>query len=217
MTISVFLLDGSQIPFVANAHTRVRHVFAAACAHLHLVDDAYFGLAQMVRGHEEFLDMSRLLSSYATRSQLPDVLFRVEFYVDNISLLKDPNACHLHFLQTIVDLHANATSIPPDKAVVLAALQMQATVGDYSPEIYQSPSFNLDTILPAVIMSSYPDLESLLVRIAEAHQELFGMPRLRAEGDYLLEAQVCLSLFKTDFLTLFRRWQITDPLCTLLS
>jgi hypothetical protein len=186
----ILLLDGKRYTFQAHHQSKVRDAFNAVCSYLGLVDSAYFGLARTVAGNEEFLDMSQPLLSYIYRDQLPELAFRIEFYVDNVNVLKDKVARHLYFLQVTSDLKFNAPTISSTEAIALAQWHMQSIFGDFDKSKHQVPYFALHDFLPENLLARNANSGDLIDTLVEAHQAARGHTQVQAESEYLLTAQV---------------------------
>ena len=172
--------------------SRVRDAFKAATGSLGLVDNAYFGLARRCNGAEEFLDMGTALASIALpRGAMPELALRVEYYIDNLDLIRDPAARHLYFLQVAYDMRFNAPAIANSEAILLAKWHMQAVFGDYSELACPAGYFAPSDFLPEAVCADYPKLEVLTGKLIDNHRAALGHTQLAAEDEYLSIAQVC--------------------------
>lgn len=178
--------------FYGTSTSTIRDVFVAVTAHINLIENAYFGLACIVEGEKEFVAMSVRLFALLDEAEtgLPPLFFEVEFFLDNVSVLKNRVTRHLYFLQVSKKFLQGAAEIDVDTAVKLASWHMQIHFGNHDPSKHSSMYFKLEDFLPAYIIAADHPANPLSMRLATNHQKAFGLTIDKAEEDYIKASQV---------------------------
>ena len=177
--IQIKLLDGRTTAMKVHDVTSVNEVFDRAAADSRLEgEDGFFGLSYTSSdGDERFAASNRPLLA-----QLPatchKINFRVEFYVENISVLSMELTRHLYYLQVKSDIVSGHTFVPSDQSILLAAYGAQAEFGDVNPA--RSSAIPLQRFLPPSTLKT-ANQSHLQAKIAERQGGFRGMTRYEAE------------------------------------
>eukprot|EP00045_Choanoeca_perplexa_P018245 m.283658 g.283658 ORF g.283658 m.283658 type:complete len:2430 (-) comp17761_c0_seq9:2565-9854(-) len=209
--IRIRMLDDTYIVRSVNTEVFVKDLLRYVTGQLSLRETAYFGLATLREDEIVFLAMdSRVVDyfpslkrrnsgrrdsggrrSYVASNQSAQVLdvdFRVEFYVENASVLAFEDTRHLYYLQLKRDVVSGALPTSDVHAVQLTSYALQAEFGDYSPQVHAGRYFSLYDVFPESTVA-HMTAAVLEQKMPEQHRKFSGMTRIRAETEYLKLAQ----------------------------
>jgi hypothetical protein len=141
--VQIRLLDDATLRIPFKGSTKVDEVYRHVVHHCNVPEAgaSFFGLATI--GTDDapvFLPMGDLMSDHVgsggNSGKHTAIEFRVEFYVQNVSVLrKEWRTRHLTYLQVLRDLTSGyiAPSVNPQELYTLCALALQARFGDHTP------------------------------------------------------------------------------------
>lgn len=134
----VRLLDGETFQTDVQRKAKVEVLIDEVMSHLKVEDRDYFGLYYAFKEQRFFLDPLKSGARQYPGSREPQWIlhFGVKYYVPDPHLLKDELTKYLYCLQLRQDIREERVLLDPasDPALQLAALTVQASLGDYDPE-----------------------------------------------------------------------------------
>ncbi|CAJ0576029.1 unnamed protein product, partial [Mesorhabditis spiculigera] len=155
-------------------------------AEMHVNEGDYFGLRYQDRNQNRYwVDLSKPISHMAKQFKFPETLLlrlRFRFYPNDPHLLKEEITRYQLFLQLQRDLLHGRLYCPHGTAAPLAALILQAELGDYSPDIHGEHYATQYKLL----LKQTPKIEE---KIEELHKEMKGkLTTAQAELEFLERA-----------------------------
>ncbi|CCD65426.1 FERM domain-containing protein [Caenorhabditis elegans] len=171
---------GNEFPRTQSAQTILDYV----CQLKHIQEKDFLGLRyQDHHKHRYWLDLTRsinhVVKNFKTESMTLHLRFR--YYPSDPARLRDPNLRYQLFVQLQRDLLHGRLYCPTSSAAELAALILQAQLGDYNEEKHVGNYVSGYKLL----LKQTPKLEE---RIANNHKELKGKSSESAELEFLEKA-----------------------------
>ncbi|CAI4224266.1 unnamed protein product [Auanema sp. JU1783] len=183
--VTVLLLNDSDS--ISNEFKRslpAQSILDYICEVKNIKDKDYFGLRyQDHNRHRYWVDLSRPIS-HITKNTKGDTVFlrlRFRFYPAQPTLLSDLYTRYQLFVQLQRDLFHGRLYCPQAKAVELAALILQAQLGDYNEAEHSGNYVSQYTLL----LRQTPRNEE---KISELHKSYRGMSTGEAECEFLKRA-----------------------------
>lgn len=216
--VNVVLLDGSQSNISVDVKSKFRDVFNQITTQLNLRETEYFGLAQKKDGEFQFLPLEEKIHKFAPKNwksgssegldgegqPLVTLYFRVQFYVDQIVLLREKVTRHLYYLQLKDNVHNYGHVCTEEKCFQLASYALQADNGNYIQSRHGDHYFDPREYFPAWIYekrgSDYICKNTPLI-----HQDLHNLSKSEAEFRFIREASVSPAAFNLHFYRLKKR------------
>ncbi|ESO87708.1 hypothetical protein LOTGIDRAFT_127244 [Lottia gigantea] len=126
------------------------------------------------------------------------VWFRVQFYVDQVVLLREKVTRHLFYLQLKENVlqYNNITS--EEKCFQMVGNALQADFGSYTPDKHQDGYFDPRVYFPAWIVAKR-GMDYILQNAPKIHQENRNLTRPDAELKYIKEASISPSAHNLHF------------------
>ncbi|XP_054714058.1 tyrosine-protein phosphatase 1-like [Uloborus diversus] len=198
--VAVQFLTKEIIFYVVDAKGKGQEVFDEASKHLGLLDAELFGLAFYQDGDYIFVDLNLRVSKYAVKSwkthsngiggdgqPLLILHMRIKYYVDCHLLINEKVVRHHYYLQLRENVKNYSQSISEEKSFLLAALALQADLGNYDKEKHKNRYFEIGNYFPAWIITKIG--EDFIVRNVPAlHKDNAGLSRGEAQVGYIKEA-----------------------------
>ncbi|XP_053121878.1 band 4.1-like protein 4B isoform X2 [Hemicordylus capensis] len=179
----VHLLDGTEVSVELPKHAKGQDLFDQLVYHLDLVETDYFGL--------QFMDMSQIMHwldhSKPIRKQLKtgspySLHFRVKYYSSEPNNLHEEFTRYLFVLQLRQDVLAGKLKCPYETAVDLAALCLQAELGEC-----ELPEHTLELVSEFRFIPN--QTEAMEYEIFQKWKEFRGKSPAQAEMCYLNKAK----------------------------
>lgn len=201
--VNVILLNGEQLLVHVDVKGKLYEVFNQVAAHLSLRETEYFGLAFLKDEEYQFLTLDEKISKVAPKKwktgpgegfdgdgkPLLTVWFRVQFYVDQVVLLREKVTRHLYYLQLKENVLKYNHLYNEEKCFQLVSYALQADYGNYIPEKHSTGYFDPRQYFPAWILkkrgATYLQDNCPLV-----HRDLHNITRTDAELKYVREGSL---------------------------
>ncbi|XP_034148806.1 tyrosine-protein phosphatase non-receptor type 13 isoform X2 [Esox lucius] len=192
--VSVVMPSGQSVLVRCDIKSRGRDVFDMVVAHANLVEHFYFGLAFLDDDEYFFLDHETKISKVAPDSwkkvvSTPFLIFlRVKFFVNDISFILHRLTRHQYYLQLRKDIIEDRLYCNEETGMFLAALSLQAELGDYMPQLYGRNYYQPEQYVSKRMLEkmALPTLKEELPRL---HANNAQMLPEEAEMEYLKIAQ----------------------------
>lgn len=194
--VEVVLLSGQTMTMNTSARTTVRNIFDRAIRESEIKEPAFFGLANTHMGPRYFLTMDDPIWHYWGKrdpESVVTVYLLVEFYVENVSIIRHVKTRHAYYQQVFSDVVSGYISqVPPDIALHLGSVALQAHYGDVDLENPPHGYFEPESFFPMVLVENF-GRDTLLKTGADQHAKYKRLPRVEAEKEYLKQVQVCIT------------------------
>ncbi|XP_022097323.1 FERM domain-containing protein 6-like isoform X2 [Acanthaster planci] len=199
--VNIILLNKEEVPLVVEPKSKVQDIFDQVCLLVGVKETQFFWLS-ILRGKEhEFLDPKSKISKYAPKgwkAESPkvtdksgrpifNVYFRVQLYVEHVSLIKEDITRQNYYLQ----LKQNVLSAPvlcrEEAFFVLASYALQADLGNYAEDTHRGQYFDPCKYFPEWVIKRRG--EAYIVKHVPAmHRDQRGTTRVYAQRAYIREA-----------------------------
>lgn len=178
-TVLVQLLDDSeQLSLQFKGSELGQKVLDSVCDQLDIAERDYFGLRYQDNNKYRFwLDLTKPLNKQFKGEHL-SLSLRFRFYPRDYTALKEDVTRYQLFVQLRRDLLHGRLYCPQQTCITLAALILQAVLGDYDPNVHHSGYVSEYKLI-------LKQTERLEEKIAEVHQQLAGLPQADAESRFL--------------------------------
>ncbi|CAE1284780.1 unnamed protein product [Acanthosepion pharaonis] len=200
--VQVRLLSGEEIRVPVDVKSKFHEVFNAVVIHLGLRETEYFGLSLCKDGEYHFVNLDEKIHKQAPKAwksekgdglddkRLPllTVYFRVQFYVDEVCLLREKVTRHLYYLQLKENVLNYRHLCSEERCFQLAAFALQADFGNYYPEKHQPGNyFDPREYFPAWMVGEHGQ-EYLFQNAPKMHKEQQDVTKNEAELKYIRES-----------------------------
>ncbi|KAK7104751.1 uncharacterized protein [Littorina saxatilis] len=222
--IGVVLLSGEELIIHVDVKGKLYEVFNQVAAHLSLRETEYFGLAILRDEEYQFLILDEKISKVAPKKwktgpgegldsegkPLFSVWFRVQFYVDQVVLLREKVTRHLYYLQLKENVLKYNHLYNEEKCFQIVGFALQADYGNYIADKHIAGYFDPRQYFPAWILEKR-GAEYLGHNCPLVHRDLHNVTRTDAELKYVRE---CSSPPGAHNLHFYRaRKKKTDKVC----
>lgn len=198
--VAVQFLTKERIFYVVDTKGKGQDVFEEATKHLNTQDVELFGLAFYQDGDYIFIDLNLKVSKYAVRSwkthnygigndgqPLLILHMRIRYYVDCHLLISEKVVRHHYYLQLRENVKTYSQALSEEKSFLLAALALQADLGNYQQEKHKNRYFEIKNYFPSWIIGKLG--EAFIIRFIPAlHKDNAGLSRGEAQVGYIKEA-----------------------------
>ncbi|CAF0878138.1 unnamed protein product [Rotaria sp. Silwood1] len=149
LVCTVVFLDGEDVNFEVDRKALGKSLYDKVIAHTKLVESDYFGL-QFIDTHnvKQWLDSTKSIKKQCKIGPPYTFRFRVKFYTSDPINLHDELTRYLFVLQLKDDIHTGKLDCPSGTDVELAALSMQAELGDYTSDEHSIKTISQFHFLP---------------------------------------------------------------------
>ncbi|XP_033120981.1 FERM domain-containing protein 6-like [Anneissia japonica] len=207
--VNVILLDGEQSIIAVEVKWKVQDLFDQVCMLVGFKDDQLFGLSiarqESTCVEYEFLEPKNKISKYAPKGWKTDsgsgldksgkpilqVWFRVQLYVEHVSLLKDDATRHHYYLQLKQNILSAPVLFREEACFVLASYALQADLGNYSDELHKAHYFDPYKYFPEWVIrrrgQSY-----ILKHVPMMHRDQRGTTKVYAQKAFIREASTTI-------------------------
>ncbi|XP_071963375.1 FERM domain-containing protein 6-like [Antedon mediterranea] len=207
--VNVIFLDGEESRIAIEVKCKVQDLFDQVCTLVGFKDDQLFGLAiarqQSTCIEYEFLEPKNKLSKYAPKGwkaesgngldksgkPVVQVWFRVQLYVEHVSLLKDDATRHQYYLQLKQNILAAPVLFREEACFVLASYALQADLGNHSDELHKCHYFDPYKYFPEWVIrrrgQSY-----ILKHVPMMHRDQRGTTKVYAQKAFIREASTTI-------------------------
>ncbi|CAF3840136.1 unnamed protein product [Rotaria sordida] len=149
LVCTVVFLDGEDVNFEVDRKALGKNLYDKVIAHTKLVESDYFGL-QFIDTHnvKQWLDATKSIKKQCKIGPPYTFRFRVKFYTSDPLNLHDELTRYLFVLQLKDDIHTGKLDCPSGTDVELAALSIQAELGDYTSDEHSIKNISQFRFLP---------------------------------------------------------------------
>nr|CAB3265282.1 PTP tyrosine phosphatase [Phallusia mammillata] len=182
VNISVVLLDHTEVVFKINKRDRGQVLLDLLFQHLRVSEVKFFGLQfpSDVPDTMRWLDPTKSIRKQFKRGYPHILFFRIKFYANDLSSMKDEFTRFQLFLQLKLDLLEKRIQCPQSAAVTMASFAVQSELGDYNEEKHNYVSeFNF-------IANQTEEFEREVIRLHKMHR---GLSPSQAESYFIKKAQ----------------------------
>ena len=154
----VKMLDGEQLQLYAEASTTGTTILDQVCAMLQAYEKYHYGFTFVDRkGAEEWIKMDKKIikHEFPKKADHIELELRVRFYpIDVTQVLQyvTLNQCFLEARRSVVN---QELLVSARDSMLLAALSLQATKGDYDPKVYPKDSIDASAVIPERTRAAY--------------------------------------------------------------
>ncbi|XP_066282253.1 FERM domain-containing protein 6-like isoform X2 [Branchiostoma lanceolatum] len=208
--VDVVLLNGDHVQIAAEGKARGQDLFNKLCSLLDLKEPHFFGLAVAKDGELQFIDPQKRLSKYGPRGWRTDgshcwkfmwskgldkkgaplltLYFRVQFYVEHGGLIRDRVSRQHYFWQLRQNVTQSFLGPPQEEAFfVLAALALQADMGNFSTEKHKGQYFQPSKYFPQWVIAKRGE-DYITRHMPSMHKEHQAMATTEAQTEYIKQA-----------------------------
>ncbi|GAB1597483.1 flocculation protein FLO11-like [Argonauta hians] len=200
--VQVILLSGTEFKTYVDVKSKFHEVFNAVVIQLGLRETEYFGLSLLKDGEHHFVNLDEKIHKQATKGwksgrgegfdnkgkPLLIVYFRVQFYVDEVCLLREKVTRHLYYLQLKENVLKYRHLCSKERCFQLAAFALQADFGNYYPEKHKPGEyFDPRKYFPPWMVGEHGK-EYLVENAPKMHKEQHDVTRNEAELKFIRES-----------------------------
>ncbi|OWF53755.1 uncharacterized protein LOC110445987 [Mizuhopecten yessoensis] len=216
--VNVILLDKEHIQVYVDVKSKFQDVFNQVTGHLNLRETEYFGLAQKKDGEYQFVTLEEKVHKQAPKAwksghgegfdaagqPVFTVYFKVQFYVDQVVLLRENVTRHLYYLQLRENILHYDHVCTEEKCFQIASFALQADFGNYYPDRHGEEYFDPREYFPAWMIqqrgSPYIQTNTPLI-----HQDLQNLTKSEAKLRFIKEASLSPAAHNLHFYRLRKR------------
>ncbi|XP_033626932.1 FERM domain-containing protein 1-like [Asterias rubens] len=199
--VNVVLLNEEEVPLVVEPKTKVQELYDQVCLLVSVKETQFFWLTVQRDGEHEFMDPKSKISKYAPKGwkteslkvtdtsgrSIFNVYFRVQLYVEHVSLIKEDLTRHHYYLQ----LKQNVLSAPvlcrEEACFVLASYALQADLGNYAEDTHRGQYFDPRKYFPDWVIKRRG--EAYIVKhVPSMHRDQRGTTGVYAQRAFIREA-----------------------------
>ncbi|XP_078672112.1 FERM domain-containing protein 6-like isoform X3 [Branchiostoma floridae x Branchiostoma belcheri] len=200
--VDVVLLNGEHVQIAAEGKARGQDLFNKLCSLLDLKEPHFFGLAVAKDGEFQFIDPQKRLSKYGPRGWRTDsshgldkkgaplltLYFRVQFYVEHGGLIRDRVSRQHYYWQLRQNVTQSFLGPPQEEAFfVLAALALQADMGNFSTDKHKGQYFQPSKYFPQWVIAKRGE-DYITRHMPSMHKEHQAMATTEAQTEYIKQA-----------------------------
>ncbi|CAF3865995.1 unnamed protein product [Rotaria magnacalcarata] len=185
LVCTIVFLDGDDVNFEVDRKALGKSLYDKVIAHTKLVEPDYFGL-QFTDTHnvKQWLDPTKSLKKQCKIGPPYTFRFRVKFYTSDPQNLHDELTRYLFVLQLKDDIRTGKLDCPSGPDVELAALTMQAELGDHS-----STEHSVETISEFRFLPDDRQTEEFEATVLQKWSTHKGLTPADCEVQYLNKAR----------------------------
>ncbi|CAF0749906.1 unnamed protein product [Adineta steineri] len=185
LVCTVVFLDGDDVNFEVDRKAVGKLLYDKVITHTKLVEADYFGL-QFTDTHnvKQWLDPTKSIKKQCKIGPPYTFRFRVKFYTSDPQNLHEELTRYLFVLQLKDDIRTGKLDCPSGPDVELAALSMQAELGDYTSDEHTVETISEFRFLPDKIQT-----EELEEQILQKWSTYKGLTPADCEIQYLNKAR----------------------------
>ncbi|GFN94468.1 Ferm domain containing 6 [Plakobranchus ocellatus] len=196
--VNVHLLNGDEHLVNVDVKSKFQEVFNQVVGHLSIRETEYFGLAFKKDDEYHFILLDEKIHKLAPKQwksgpgegldsqgkALINVWFRIQYYVDQVILLRERVTRHQYYLQLKENVVLYNHLYNEEKCLQLAAYALQADHGNFIEEKHGCGYFNPTLYFPYWVVERH-GLEYLEKNVPTLHKDLHNMSRNDAELRYI--------------------------------
>ncbi|XP_046351374.1 uncharacterized protein LOC124131899 [Haliotis rufescens] len=210
--VHVVLLNGEEYLVTVDVKSKFQEVFNQVASHLSLRETEYFGLAFKKDDEFNFLVLEEKIHKQAGKrwktapgegydshgKPMLTVWFRVQFYVDQVVLLREKVTRHLYFLQLKENFLKYVHLFSEEKCFELVGYALQADYGNYIPDKHQDGYFDPRKYFPAWIVEKL-GIAYLTKHAPSIHKDIRHTTKSDAELRFIRETSIAPAAHNVHF------------------
>ncbi|XP_072026640.1 LOW QUALITY PROTEIN: uncharacterized protein [Amphiura filiformis] len=176
----VTLLDDRRVELVVQPKLISGDLLDLVISYFSLKEKEFFGLAFVDQtGHYNWLQLDRkvLDHEFPRKTGTLSLYFRVQFFIESISHLRDSITIELFYLQAKAALFKGDIEVDSETAFELAAYVLQATDGDHTSDSKARNELKKLPVLPQSTLKEHPSLPYCEERVLFYYKRLGGLSR----------------------------------------
>nr|XP_006825708.1 PREDICTED: FERM domain-containing protein 4A-like [Saccoglossus kowalevskii] len=184
----VVLLDERRLEFLVQSKLFSGDLLDLVASHCNLKEKEFFGLAFTDEtGHNNWLQHDRrvLEHEFPKKSGLLGLSFKVRYFVESITILRDTITIELFFLQAKQAIFKGDLEVDSETAFELAAHILQALHGDFTSDYAAKNNLKKLPVLPTSALKDHPSLSYCEDRVLYYYRRLAGQNRGQAIVNYM--------------------------------
>ncbi|XP_077984095.1 uncharacterized protein LOC144438775 isoform X4 [Glandiceps talaboti] len=188
----VVLLDDRRLEFLVQPKLIAGDLLDLVTSHFNLKEKEYFGLAfNDETGHYNWLQHDRKVMEheFPKRSGTLVLYFKVRFFVESITILRDSVTVELFYLQAKQSVFNGELEVDTETAFELAAHVLQATQGDFTSDYAAKNDLKKLPVLPTSALKEHPSLTYCEDRVLYYYKRISGETRGQAIVNYMSIAE----------------------------
>ena len=184
VSISIVLLDHSEVVFKVNKRDRGQILLDLIFHHLRVSETKFFGLQfpNDVPDTMRWLDPTKSIRKQFRRGYPYILFFRIKFYANDLTSMKDEFTKYQLFLQIKLDLLEKRLPCHISVAAMIASLAVQSELGDYNNNQHKKNYISSFKFLP----NQTDEFEAEVQRLHKMHK---GLAPSQAEIQAIKKAQ----------------------------
>uniref|UniRef100_A0A2C9KW49 FERM domain-containing protein n=1 Tax=Biomphalaria glabrata TaxID=6526 RepID=A0A2C9KW49_BIOGL len=216
--VNVHLLNGDQHVVYVDVKSKFQEVFNQVAVHLSLRETEYFGLAFKRDNEYNFILLDEKIHKLAPKQwksgsgegldgdgkALINVWFRVQFYVDQVILLREKVTRHQYYLQLKDNVLQYNHLYNEEKCFQLAGYALQADFGNYIQEKHGTGYLDPALYFPKWMLDRH-GADYLARHLPTVHRDLHNMTKNDAELRYIRNASLHPGAHNLHFYTVKKR------------
>jgi len=179
----VVLLDDRRLEFLVQPKLIAGDLLDLVASHFNLKEKDYFGLAfNDETGHYNWLQHDRKVveHEFPKRSGILVLYFKVRFFVESITILRDSVTVELFYLQAKQSVYKGDIEVDTETAFELAAHVLQATQSDFTSDYAATSELKKLPVLPTSALKEHPSLTYCEDRVLYYYKRIAGQTRGQA-------------------------------------
>ncbi|CAL1276756.1 unnamed protein product [Larinioides sclopetarius] len=188
----VVLLDERRLDIVIQSRLYAGELLDIVASHFNLKEKEYFGLSFIDESsHHSWLQLDKRVlehdfpKKYTSQGAVLILYFRIKYYVESITQLRDSATIEAFYLQTKSLIAKGELEIDSEIIFQLAALVIQATYGDFTDELTFKTHLKRLPVLPACTLKEFPSIAECEEQVLDHYKVLAGQTRGAAIVNYL--------------------------------
>lgn len=184
VNISIVLLDHTEVVFKVSKRDRGQVLQDLVFQHLKVNEVKYFGLQfpNDVPDTMRWLDPNKSIRKQFKRGYPYILFFRVKFYVNDVSMLRDNFTRYQLFLQIKLNLLEKRFQCSLPTAAMLSSYIVQSELGDFKSKVHVGKYLSKFKFIP----NQNEDFEIEVQRLHKMHR---GLTSVQAQHQFIKKAQ----------------------------
>ncbi|WAR18754.1 FRMD1-like protein [Mya arenaria] len=217
-------LSGYTFQSLQQVKSKFQEVFNQAVTHLTLRETEYFGLAIKKDGEYQFVSNDEKIHKHVHKTwksgpgdgfdghgrPILELYFRVQYYVDQVVLLREKVTRHLYYLQLKDNVLSYHQGCQGERFFQIAAYALQADFGNYTAAADMHEYFDPREYFPAWILEAHGE-DYIVNNTPVVHRDLRNLSRSEAEWRFIKETSSQPAAHNLHFYRL--RKKKTDRVC----
>ncbi|KAH3847905.1 protein expanded-like [Dreissena polymorpha] len=198
--VCVHLLYKEEYICYVDVKSKFQDVFNQVTTHLTLRETEYFGLAFKKDGEYQFVSNDDKITKHTDKTwksgpgdgfdghgkPILMLHFRVQFYVDQVVLLREKVTRHLYYLQLKDNVLKFKQGCPEDRCFQVAGYALQADFGNFAAASKMQEYFDPREYFPAWMVQAHGE-DYIVNNTPVVHKDLHNVSKSEAEWRFIKE------------------------------